>query len=241
MNPHCGKILLLQFLFSLKKAFDAHYRLHLKDGALLFSQACVCPHWGRGEGYPVPGSFQGVWSQVLSGGYTSPSQGVPQFQLGGIPGQWYPSSRIGLGYPPARTGVLCLPRQNNRASTCCASGSMRLAIMQEDFRVLSHFDHPLTFCRTLLGIRTALDLRLVSIRTSLLRQVSSYNTKFCMREIKFLRFFQKKKKKWPSQFLIGGTCFDIPQGLNLSLSSGCIINPNYCSKNGQNLYRLTQI
>ena len=52
-------------------------------GKVLFSQMSVCPHTG-GTGFfprsfpggtPVPGSFQGQWSQVLRGG-GHPSPGL---------------------------------------------------------------------------------------------------------------------------------------------------------------------
>ena len=119
----------------------------------------LCPFQG---GTPVPGSFHGLCSQVLS-------RGVPQFwprgtsvlgqdwglgypQLGlGYPQPWQdwgtpwartgvPPGRTGLGYTlghdwgtsPARTWVPPNPRQNSRASPC----GMPLAVTQEDFLVV---------------------------------------------------------------------------------------------------------
>ena len=103
-------------------------------GKVMFS---VCPPLGGGggggEGYHsprlfprslvpglfqggtlVPGSFQGLWFLVLSGGtpvpgggYPSPGQGVPQSQWRGTPvlAGGTAQARTGVGYPPARTGV----------------------------------------------------------------------------------------------------------------------------------------
>ena len=128
------------------------YRPHLKDGKVMFSQVSVHSHL---RGTPVPGSFPGHWSQVISG--------VPQSWLGEVlhdgapcwPGQdlgtLQPSS--GWGTPPPRTGVppgqvrMGYPPphgldwgnptgQKNRASTCYAAGGMPLASTQEDFLVM---------------------------------------------------------------------------------------------------------
>ena len=82
-----------------------NYRPHSKDGEdTVFTGVCLStvgypsptffprslvpgPFWGR-EGTPVPGSFSGLWSQVLSGG------GVPQSHSSetGVPpsGDWGP-------------------------------------------------------------------------------------------------------------------------------------------------------
>ena len=74
-------------------------------------------------GTPVPGSFQGFWSQVLSGGTPIPAEGTPVLPggvpqswpggttvltggtpvlAGGTPGQEYPLVRTGLEYPQDR-------------------------------------------------------------------------------------------------------------------------------------------
>ena len=70
---------------------------------------CVSVHWRRGS--PVPGSFPGLWSQILSAGTVVPgsfpglwsqilSQGVPQFQvLSQVSG---PKSFPGWGYHSPR-------------------------------------------------------------------------------------------------------------------------------------------
>ena len=131
-------------------------------------------------GTPVPGSFPGLWSQVLFGWVpqSCPSWGgtpvlagvvplswpgrIPQSQQGpktgvpprqdmtGVPpagtGLWYPPVRTGVpptrtGLPLTRTWVPIPPRQNSRASTCYATGGMRLAVTQEDFLLIMHIHH----------------------------------------------------------------------------------------------------
>ena len=105
----------------------------------MFSQVCVCPHpWD----IPVPGSFPGSWSQILS-------QGVPQSQAGDTPvpgGGWY--TRTGIpthpgedwpcqdrtGVPPSQPGD-----QDSRSSTCYAAGGMPLAVTQEDLLFITKF------------------------------------------------------------------------------------------------------
>ena len=69
-------------------------------GKVMFSQVCVCSQGGT----PVPGSFQGVWSQVLS-------WGVPQSWPGRYPsaGWGYPTpdgiTTVQMGVQHSQTGV----------------------------------------------------------------------------------------------------------------------------------------
>ena len=65
---------------------------------------------GEGGSTPVPGSFQGLWSQVLSGGYPSPGWGstsvLPRGTLvlaGGYPRTGVPLAKTGV--PSVRIGV----------------------------------------------------------------------------------------------------------------------------------------
>ena len=116
-------------------------------GKVVFTGVCLSTP-GEG-GTPVPGSFQGHWSQVLS-------RAVPQSQVlsqvtgprsflgGGVPQSWqgYPLVRMGYPPPPGQVrmgysrGQDCPPPppqgQNNRACTCYAAGGMPLAFTQED-------------------------------------------------------------------------------------------------------------
>ena len=67
-----------------------HYRPHPEDGeGTVFTGVCLST-----GGTPVPCSFPGLWSQVLSGGYPSPGWGYPR--------TGYPPARSGLGYVPTR-------------------------------------------------------------------------------------------------------------------------------------------
>ena len=70
-------------------------------------------------GTPVPGSFPGHWSQVLS-------TGVPQSWLGGMYGVPLWPGLDGVHPPPPPQW------QNSRAITCYAAGGMLLAFTQED-------------------------------------------------------------------------------------------------------------
>ena len=90
---------------------------------------------------PVPGSFNGHWSQVLSGGtqvlvreYPSPIHGIPLDR-----GTLQP--RLDWGTPCwDRTGVPPhAPRQNSRASTFYTEAGVPLAVTQEDFLVHHNF------------------------------------------------------------------------------------------------------
>ena len=113
-------------------------------------------------GYPVPGSFPGLWSQVLSqrvtqsqvlsqvsgprswlGGTPVPVGGeVSQSQLGRVPqDRGTPKARTGLRYSQAGLRSQLL-RQNSRASTCYVAGGMPLAVTQEDFLVHSDWSLP---------------------------------------------------------------------------------------------------
>ena len=101
-------------------------------GKVMFS-FCLSVHTGGGAS-SVPGSFPGLWSQVLSGGYPSSSRGPgwdwtppPQAQ-NGVP----PPPPLGLGYHPAPHW-----RQNRRANTCYAVGGTPLAVTQEDCLLLT--------------------------------------------------------------------------------------------------------
>ena len=111
------------------------YHLHPKDGeGTVFTGVCLSTP-GRvpqsqvlsqithlisfpgGTPVPVPGSFPGYWSQVISGGtlvpvpgsFPGPFQGVPQ-ACHGVPQSWqgYPSPVMGTlsldGVTPARSG-----------------------------------------------------------------------------------------------------------------------------------------
>ena len=108
---------------------------------VLFSQVCVCPGGYPSPRFfprdtPIPGSFPGLWSQVLS-------LGVLQSQLGAYSrtGVSPLVERTGLGYPPCqdRTGECPLPGQDSRVSTCYVAGSMPLAVTQENFLVVTDF------------------------------------------------------------------------------------------------------
>ena len=68
------------------------YRPHPKGGGRLCFHRCVSVHGGGGT--PVPGSFPGDWSQVLSG-ISQSWQGVPQSWPGGYPCTGYPLARAG--------------------------------------------------------------------------------------------------------------------------------------------------
>ena len=83
------------------------YRLHSKDGENnVFFPRCLVPGLFTG-GIPVPGSFPGLWSQILSRGYPNP--GLGEYPS---PDRW---GTLGLGYPhpvqapvhlwPSHTGV----------------------------------------------------------------------------------------------------------------------------------------
>ena len=108
---------------------------------------CLSVHtWG----YPSPRFFpRSLFLGPFWGKYHSPGQGIPQSSWGVLQDRGTPT-RTGLGYHPSqdrctpgqdRTGVsLGLdwgtsppPRQNSRARTCYAAGSMPLAFTQEDF------------------------------------------------------------------------------------------------------------
>ena len=70
----------------------------------MFLQASVCLSTWEGAGTPVLGSFQGLWSQDLSGGDPIPAGGGGLLQSfpsqGGTPGQ----DRIGVPCSQDRTG-----------------------------------------------------------------------------------------------------------------------------------------
>ena len=116
--------------------FTARIRRMVK---VLFSQVCVCPHWEWGLPHslipgpfsgvtPGPGSFPGLWYQILSQRGTPVPTGVPQSQAvvpqsqaGGtpVPCRGYPflgvlpQARTGLGYPqPRQDWGTSLARQN---------------------------------------------------------------------------------------------------------------------------------
>ena len=98
-NPRNSSILNSKYACSY--SMKSLYRPHPKDGeGTVFTGVCLST---IGGGTPVPGSFPGHWSQVLSRGGTPvlairvPSTGCPQ------PGQ----DSTGLGYPSGqnRTGV----------------------------------------------------------------------------------------------------------------------------------------
>ena len=142
--------------------FYHFYRPHPKDGeGNVFTG--ICPSTGGGGGYPLPGSFPGLWSQVLSqvADTPVPARGIPPGQEWGTdPGQDWgtPLTRTGLGYP--------LPsRQNSRVSTCCAAGGMPLVVMQEDFLffgVMLLYFTILTLCITI-SIYSMLFLKLLEL------------------------------------------------------------------------------
>ena len=81
------------------------------------------------RGYPSPKFFpRSLVSGPFPGEYPSPAKSQSPVTAGGSsPGQGYPQP--GLGYPSLR--------QNSRASTCYAAGSVPLAVTQEDFLVLN--------------------------------------------------------------------------------------------------------
>ena len=64
-------------------------------GKVIFS-VCLSVHTGTGGGTPVPGSFPGLWSQVLSRGYHSPRFFPRSLILSQVSG---PRSFLGEGYP----------------------------------------------------------------------------------------------------------------------------------------------
>ena len=97
--PH-GYLSLWLFLSS-----SFFYRPHLKDGGrLIFSVCQTTPRWGGG-GKPIPGSFPGLWSQILSGEVPQ-DRGTPNQEWGTPCQDWStPSQDWGtpwpwLGYPP---------------------------------------------------------------------------------------------------------------------------------------------
>ena len=85
-------------------------------GKVMFS---VCSPWVGGT--PVPGSFQGLWCQVLSRGYPLSWLGeVPQDRLGRVPqDRGYPPARTGYHPPPPETGYTAggMPRAVSRRRT----------------------------------------------------------------------------------------------------------------------------
>ena len=76
-------------------------------------------------GTEVPGSFQGLWSQVLSRGYPSPGQGYPR--IGGYP-------RTGVT-SLARTGVISSQDRGTPWDRLCCGRYVSCGFPQEDFLV----------------------------------------------------------------------------------------------------------
>ena len=126
-----------QFWQHMKLQLPPTYVVRREDN--VFTGVSLSVHRG---GTTVPGSFPGLWSQVLSGdtpvpdrgypclswGYPSPSQVPPLLGLD------YP--HLGLGYPPGWDWGTPLHPRDRRASTCYAAHSMPLAVRQEDYLFL---------------------------------------------------------------------------------------------------------